>query len=285
MHKERIMPSLNEIIITRRRIKKSPLPVVLKKEFRFTFDRLIMKKTFTSKERQKNYERNYRVAGFSVSHLGFGALYQLFKEIFVGLDYYFKSDKANPFIIDCGSNIGMSILFFKKLYPQSEIIGFEPNDEAFGKLEENIKVNRLENVTVHKKAVSDQAGEITFYFDPENLGSLQMSTVKDRMPKRSQTVFCVALSSFITKDVDFLKLDVEGAELSLFRELEKANKLEFIKEMTIEYHHHIKEGVDELSQMLRILETNGFGYQISSDLSLPIEKKTAQDLMIYAYKK
>ena len=62
-------------------------------------------------------------------------------------------------------------------------------------------------------------------------------------------------------------------------------KLDFIKEMTIEYHHHIEKGVDELSKMLKILESNNFGYQISGDLHLPIERETFQDLMIYAYKK
>lgn len=47
-----------------------------------------------------------------------------FKEIFFDEIYKFKTQKNNPIIIDCGANAGISILYFKKLYPNSEIIAY-----------------------------------------------------------------------------------------------------------------------------------------------------------------
>src|SRR5690606_3275073 len=43
-------------------------------------------------------------------------IYQ-YKEIFADNSYRFESENDHPVIIDCGSNIGLSILFFKELYP------------------------------------------------------------------------------------------------------------------------------------------------------------------------
>ena len=40
--------------------------------------------------------------------------------------------------IDCGANIGISILFFKKQYPDCTIMAFEPNPHAFPLLEKNV---------------------------------------------------------------------------------------------------------------------------------------------------
>jgi tRNA1(Val) A37 N6-methylase TrmN6 len=43
--------------------------------------------------------------------------------------YNFKPSKEKPTIIDCGSNIGTSLLYFSKHYLAAKIIGFEADDE------------------------------------------------------------------------------------------------------------------------------------------------------------
>jgi hypothetical protein len=52
--------------------------------------------------------------GFRIRYSGVSVLQELFREIFVNGIYMFKCDTDKPTIIDCGSNIGMSILFFKR---------------------------------------------------------------------------------------------------------------------------------------------------------------------------
>ncbi len=55
--------------------------------------------------------------------------------------------------------------------------------------------------------------------------------------------------------------------------------------MCIEYHHHINPKNDVLSEMLKILEKEGFGYQISTFLRPPFDKWKFQDILIYVYQK
>jgi tRNA1(Val) A37 N6-methylase TrmN6 len=56
-----------------------------------------------------------------------------------------------PYIIDCGSHIGISIMFFKKHYPDSTILSFEPDPDIFQLLKKNITINKLNNVTLINK--------------------------------------------------------------------------------------------------------------------------------------
>jgi FkbM family methyltransferase len=225
------------------------------------------------------------IVGCRVRFCTFENLAHLFHEIFLNQQYHFICDKKNPFIVDCGSNIGMSLLYFKMLYPDSEILAFEPDAQAFACLEANVKDNRIPGVRLNRCAVSDQEGDIDFYYDQENPGSLLMSTLKERMPKARQVVKAVLLSKFIDRDVDFLKLDVEGAEDKVIKDLSGQGKLGRIKQMVIEYHHHLVKNADTFSSILKCLEEAGFGYQIQCDLARPLAGQQFQDILIYAYQK
>jgi hypothetical protein len=54
-----------------------------------------------------------------------------YQEIFEEECYSFNASSSYPFIIDCGSNIGLSIIYFKRQYPNARIIGFEPDPMIF----------------------------------------------------------------------------------------------------------------------------------------------------------
>ena len=95
----------------------------------------------------------------------------------------------------------------------------------------------------------------------------------------------VRLSHFINREVDLLKLDIEGAELMVLEDLAGNGKLSLIREMIIEYHHHMDQNGDEFSRFLAILEGNGFGYQVYSNLTVPFSRETFQDILVYAYRK
>jgi len=63
--------------------------------------------------------------GYKVQVGLYSDFYWTFIEIFLTEDYYFSSEKENPLVIDCGTNIGINILYVKWLYPKAEIIAFE----------------------------------------------------------------------------------------------------------------------------------------------------------------
>jgi len=227
-----------------------------------------------------------RVLGCSVSFFDYAHFAYLFEEIFVNQDYAFPTANDAPFILDCGSNIGMAILFFKRRHPNARILAFEPDPATFRKLEANVTGNGLADVTLVNKAVSDRDGVLTFYHDPEDPGMLLMTPRGRRHEKWASTeVQATALSGYVTGPVDFLKLDVEGAEDDAMKELAATGKLALIKQMVIEYHHHLDAERDNLSEMLGLLEENGFGYQVGAPRNDPFPGKRFQDILIYAYAK
>jgi FkbM family methyltransferase len=99
------------------------------------------------------------------------------------LEYHFPTEKADPFIIDAGSTIGMSILFFKTLFPQARIIGFEPSEASCELLKRNIAANGLTGVEVHQAALDMEDSTIDFFVGPEDPGSLINSKIEERQPK------------------------------------------------------------------------------------------------------
>lgn len=137
----------------------------------------------------------------------------------------------------------------------------------------------------HRKALASKAGEIRFYVDEKNPGSVSASMYHDRMPEKVVTVQADQLSNWIGGAVDILKIDIEGAELDVLQEMEGSGKLQHVKHMILEYHHHIESGSDHLSNFLRLLERQNFGYQIDARIDKPYPAYFFQDLTIFAYNK
>jgi FkbM family methyltransferase len=238
-----------------------------------------------NKNKKQESILNYKIDFFT-----YDVFFWLFYEIFIEKDYLF-TPKANPVILDCGSNIGMAILFFKKNYPNAEIIGFEPDHESFQLLKKNIEQNNLTNIQIHNVALSNKERIIPFYKDADTEGKLAMSITK-QVEEHNITnvkvtkVKAVKLSSFITKDIDFMKLDIEGAEGRVLEDLHKTKKIKHIKEMLVEYHFSNKNPNNTLAEVLNILEKNGFQYRIKADTKTPYFKEVGKpyNLLIYSKK-
>jgi FkbM family methyltransferase len=229
--------------------------------------------------------RKERFFGAEVEFFDYRALRYVFTEIFVDEAYLFSTTEKRPLIVDCGSNIGLSVLFFKRLHPHARILAFEPDPRTFEILERNVEANRLDDVRLVNKALSEVDGMVDFYTDPDRPGSPLMSLVPDRSPVEPIKIPSVRLSTYLVEPVDFLKIDVEGVELGVVRELAEAGKLGLARQMAIEYHHHINAHEDQLADLLGLLEKGGLGYQISADARTPIHAGKFQNVAIYAYQK
>jgi FkbM family methyltransferase len=228
-----------------------------------------------------------RILDFEVIAHSRPILAALFEQIFVNGDYFFVSKKAGPFILDCGSNIGMSIVFFKALYPKAKIIGFEPEDSTYALLEKNIASNGFKEVQLHQVALGMEDATTSFFVDPETPGSLAMSTIRSRLLKKEIVVRQRKLSTYIDREVDLLKLDVEGAELAVLQDLVSTGTITRINQMIVEYHANIHKNQEAFSSFLGQLEKSGFGYQIST--SYPNSERASwdpifQDVLVYAYR-
>lgn len=269
---------VSQALTARRLRRKSPLPPDIQRQ---------VIKFLRSADRLLDGEQTTQLMGYRVAYRGASNIRYLFQELFVNCEYYFEPDNAQPTIIDCGANIGMSVLFFKRLYPQCKIIAFEPDPKTFATLERNVRDNGLSAVTCHQFALGDVDGSVDFYqAEDETRSDLTMSTLHERMPTTKKiSVPARKLSTFIDGAVDLLKIDIEGAEVKVLTDLHETGKLRRIKRMHLEYHHHIDARRDDLSTTLKILEQAGFGYQIKAQLQ-PWPKEAAfQDILIYCYQK
>ena len=94
----------------------------------------------------------------------------------------------------------------------------------------------------------------------------------------------VRLSSRVEQTTAAIKMDIEGEELEVLAELEKSGKLKTVPVMMIEYHHNIRKDENKFSKLLRILERNGFGYQIGAEQKPPFRPGDYEDIQVWAYK-
>lgn len=215
--------------------------------------------------------------------------YILYKDIFLRRIYHFESKRPDPLILDCGSNIGMSVLYFKQVYPHARVVGFEPDPSIFTYLQENVTQNRLADVDLVRAAVGSDEGTLAFYSDGKYASSLE-ANLAGGVPlgwKRYE-VPCVRLSEYLDRPVDFMKMNVEGAELSA---LEGAGeRLGLVDQMVIEYHH-LPGLPRDLHKILELLEARGFDYLINDfdsetnpEVNPPvsISRDTRYFLLIYA---
>ena len=226
-----------------------------------------------------------QVGAFDVRFIGRSSFDFQNREIFQERQYLFETDNTAPFVVDCGANIGMSVLYFKSLYPEARVLAFEPDLAAFACLRENVDGNALADVCLENAALAAAEGETDFFYDQADPASLRMSIVRERMPRDKRTVRAVRLSRFLDEEVDFLKLDVEGAELDVVRDLADSSKLRLVQQMLVEYHHHIVRTQDRLAELLALFEENHFGYQIEGHLDRPLPRERSQDIRVYAYRK
>jgi FkbM family methyltransferase len=210
-----------------------------------------------------------------------------FEEIFQKGIYTFKTSNPNPIIIDCGSNMGLSLLFFSMNYPSALIYAFEPDETVLDYLVLNIKSYEMKQVVLFKKAIWISEGFIEFYTDKGMGGRLELNYV-NQVPNKVETI---RLKDFIGKQkIDFLKIDIEGAEYRVIEDCEQI--LKQIDNIFIEYHSIISEE-QKLDNILLILRRNGFRYHLSQSSSREkpfvdndlVCEKFDLAINIYAYKK
>jgi FkbM family methyltransferase len=210
-----------------------------------------------------------RLAGFTVHFGSLSQLKLLFKEIFVRENYKFESS-STPYIIDGGANIGLAVLYFKKQFPEAQIVAFEPNPDSFRCLKLNVEINQIRGVEIHNAALSGTAGTISFYTSSDmHKADMGASAVKNHVDhyhsKKGKVienkVESKILSPFIDKQVDLLKLDIEGSEGGVFNEIR--DKFHQINHAIMEYHYHFRDDKNLLSDIISTMEKNDHAYTIS----------------------
>lgn len=172
--------------------------------------------------------------------------------------YDFTPRRPDPVIIDGGASIGVAALAWKRAIPAARIVCFEPDPQALTLLRRNLTANGHCDVTVVEAGLSDRDGTATFHSDGADGGRMTSDHAAHKAPGNG-TIATTRLSRFIDGPVDLLKLNVEGQELSVLRELEAASKLQHVERLILEYHGWA-DSPQGLGPILDLLARHSFRY-------------------------
>ncbi|WP_336514823.1 FkbM family methyltransferase [Pollutibacter soli] len=186
----------------------------------------------------------------------------LIKEKFIDEEYHFQTSVTRPVIFDCGASIGMAMIYFKSLYPNATIQCFEPNPGAMHLLKLNVDENNLKDVTLHESALTAKERSVLLTI-PDQKSMLNAGVHFNADGSTSIIVQAEQLSNYITAagKVDLVKIDVEGSEYEIVKELQHSGVLagRAVKQFIIEFHTLLLKDKISLDDFCSIFENNGYG--------------------------
>ncbi|MCL5737062.1 MAG: FkbM family methyltransferase [Bacteroidetes bacterium] len=227
----------------------------LSNEYKREYTRLLIK---WGKYRRYETRRNVRFLNYKFTVPDLLTFLGQFQEIFVKESYRFTAATDEPLIIDCGANIGMSCLYFKKTFPSSKVVAFEADPKIFSILTENLNNSGIHDVELVNKAVWIDDNGIRFSVEGADGGSIYGNNNLIEVQTLRLKDFLESFSS-----IDLLKIDIEGAEDKVVLDCEKS--LDRVKNIFIEYHSWTKKE-QKLGEILAVLESNKFRYQLESSV-------------------
>ncbi len=177
--------------------------------------------------------------------------------IFTKEEYAFETDSATPVILDCGGNIGLSSLWFKQRYPAANITVFEPGPDLFSILKTNLDRFGFDDIHAEQTAVWNE--DTTLYLGND---AADGGFVSEGERQGSRAIKAIRLAERINGPVDLLKLDIEGAEYDVMRDLAQTGKLNHIRAIAGELHAG-SDDTGNVGELLSTLHDHGFKTTLS----------------------
>lgn len=185
-----------------------------------------------------------------------------FSEVIIAQEYqltvdFIKENKqfSPQLIIDVGANIGLATVFFKYHFPDSRMICIEPDPDNVKILQKNIIFNHLKDCEVLTNGLwhSDQKLKLSNDFRD----GLSWSTRV--IESQEGGIMGLSIESLLEKCnqevIDLVKLDIEGTEFELFRNLPTMLPLlEKTRSIIIEVHQEFGDP----SEIIEVLRQSGF---------------------------
>jgi FkbM family methyltransferase len=136
--------------------------------------------------------------------------------------------KIGDVVYDIGGNIGLySIFLAKKVSEAGKVVIFEPEEENYNHLMENIKLNNLKNIIGCKKALGENDDKVKLYIggamgdNGGEMGNCSVIKQGDYQNVRYEMIDIVNCDNFIVKNnipvANIVKIDVEGYEYSVLK--------------------------------------------------------------------
>jgi len=184
-----------------------------------------------------------------------------FIQIFVNKEYDFVTKYQPKVIIDAGANIGLASIYFANKYPIAKIIAIEPEKNNYQMLEKNVEKYKniipLQSALWHKnesiRLVDTGLGTDSFITQKnDEINSSFQGVLSHLVNENKNSSVCYQvpgmsmdkiLKDYGLQEVDILKIDIEGAEVEVFKNT--SSWIKKINSISIELHDFMKKGCSE----------------------------------------
>lgn len=223
------------------------------------------------------------ILGWDLEYVCASALASFVDQILVRRLNDFSPDNDRPVILDCGANIGLSVLNYKRRFPKAKIVAFEPDPQFASALHRNLDRNSAADVEVVEAAAWIRSGTAKWFCEGRDGSKLVdwPQTGPDTTVVRT-----VDLADYLVDPVDLLKLDIEGAEYQVIAHL--GDRLDMVKNALIECHLD-QSNIVHLAKMLEVLAASRFRLTVNSfgrwrDLirQLPVDENHWEQYLLVA---
>lgn len=162
-------------------------------------------------------------------------------------------------IVDIGANMGWYSINIAKTFPDCHVYAFEPIPRTFDFLERNVQLNNINNINIYPFGLSNERKDLTFYYYSEGSGNASSANLSERADADLITCHVERLDDVVDSlklRVDFIKCDVEGAELFAFQgglETLKRDKpivfTEMLRKWAAKFNYHPNEIINIFSSI------------------------------------
>ena len=189
---------------------------------------------------------------------------KIIKEQFLDLQYFPSVIEKNwipKVVLDIGGYIGDLSLYCASEF-SSKVYCYEPTPQNYKMIKTNLELNpHLESlITVHNKGISNSNHPIKLNVQEIN-GEIHASSHKKyKTDQQTIEVPCVSLNEAINQVnepiIDLLKIDCEGQEFEILKDIDSKKLSEQVIYIAFEYHKFVKDYVEKLDDILKNLEQN-----------------------------
>ncbi|HLX62132.1 MAG TPA: FkbM family methyltransferase [Planctomycetota bacterium] len=153
-------------------------------------------------------------------------------------------------IVDIGAHAGFFSLHAKMLFPSATVHAYEPNPALAPYLSQQAKTGGFQ---WFGEAVAETSGGMNLTVDSDSVQSRAMPLADRNVCPTDQAVPCVAFATALERiggKIDFLKMDCEGGEWSIFRD---ARSFQAVRGLGMEYHLFDGHTLAELTDTVRAM--------------------------------
>ena len=173
-------------------------------------------------------------------------------------------------VVDVGAHMGRyTIPSSKSVGMSGKVIAIEAHPYNFGILQHNLRLNKLKNVVVLNRAVYSKRAGLKLYLPDEDQGytmhhSLMSNYLTSKYNKEIERKYIEVQADTLDnllkvngiKEVNWIKIDVEGAELEVLKGAKEILSTNTRISILVEVH-----GRDTYEPVIELLKTNNFNIE------------------------